>query len=298
MTRPPPSDALNVQPVVEATFGLDGGAMFGIVPKPLWERQAPADAANRIRMAARCLVVSFADRTVLVDTGMGQCWSPREREIYAVEHPAGDLRTQLMAKGIAPEAITDIVMTHLHFDHAGGLTCEVDGERRPAFPNATVHVQRENWAWAHHPTLRDAGSYRRDDFAPLAGPRGAPLSLLDGVSSLWDGRVEVLPMAGHTPGMQIVVLRDGRQTYAFLADLIPTRAHVPLAWVMGYDLDPARSTREKREILEVAIADNWILILQHEPDLPFVRVERTATDRYRVAAAAPSADHPDLGCSD
>lgn len=264
--------------------------MFGIVPRPLWEKASPSDDANRIRMAARCLLLDLGDRKVLVDTGMGDKWSEKERGIYRVEHPDGGIRDALAGLGVAVGDITDIVMTHLHFDHAGGLTERTeDGGLRPTFPQAVVHVQRENWAWAHRPTLRDAGSYREENFRPLVGPEGPQVQLVDGAARLLGDRVEVLPMAGHTPGMQVVRFDSGGTRFAFLADLIPTRAHVPLAWVMGYDLDPVRTTREKREILEMAIREDWVLVLQHEPDLPFVRVERTGQDRYRVAEAAATA---------
>ncbi|TVR03065.1 MAG: MBL fold metallo-hydrolase [Deltaproteobacteria bacterium] len=285
----------SVTPVVESEFGLDGGAMFGIVPKPLWHRKAPSDEANRIRMTARCLLLCSGEKIILVDTGLGSKWTDKESGIYAIQRPGGDLEVALARQGLRSEDVTDVVMTHLHFDHAGGLTRSGPDGPVPSFPNANVHVQRENWAWAHHPTLRDAGSYRRENFAPLVRHVPDRLHLLDGPGSVLDGLLEVEPMAGHTPGMQIVrfVAPDGR-TFVFLADLIPTRAHVPLAWVMGYDLDPARSVREKREVLERAIDENWILVLQHEPELPFVRVERAGVDRYRIGAAAATADAPEL----
>ena len=273
--------------LTECHFGLDGGAMFGIVPKPLWTRTNPADDANRIRLASRCLYLEIGQHRVLVDTGMGQKWSPKEAGIYALEHPHGSLRDHLSRLGINPDGITDVVMTHLHFDHAGGLTTLVDGARRATFPQATHWVQRENWLWAHAPSPRDAGSYRRENF-DLFGESDSPsLRLIDGPTTLF-GALELLPMQGHTPGMQIVRFTHQGQTLVYLADLIPTRGHVPVPYVMGYDIQPLRTVREKAELLDQAVRHDWVLVFEHDPDDAFARVERDARGRYRVAASAPT----------
>lgn len=268
----------------ECRFGLDGGAMFGIVPKPLWQRSNPADDANRIAMTTRCLYLECGAHRVLVDTGMGDKWSEKERSIYAVERPAGPLRAQLAAIGVDPDTITDVVLTHLHFDHAGGLTeVGAEGAMVATFPEATHHVQRENWVWAHHPSRRDAGSYRRENFALLGAPDGPDLVLHDGVTTLFDA-IELIPCHGHTPGMQILKFDVGGQTVVYLADLIPTLGHLQLAWVMGYDLHPLVTVREKHEVLENAIRNDWVLAVEHDPDHGFARIERAGVEKYRVAA--------------
>lgn len=270
-------------PIVECTFGLDGGAMFGVVPRPLWSRSNPADDRNRIDLATRCLVIDIDDRRVLVDTGMGDGWHGKAADIYKVEHAHGSLRSQLDARGIEPDSITDVLMTHLHFDHAGGLMHAGEGgSPAPTFPSARHWVQRENWVWAHHPTLRDAGSYRRDDFAALGDL--VDLTLVDGVSEIIPG-IEVIPTRGHTPGMQIVRFDVGERRLVYVADLIPTLGHLQLAWVMGYDVFPLSTVREKHEVLENAVNHDWILALEHDPIHAFARIERDGPDRYRVAEA-------------
>lgn len=282
----------------ECQFGLDGGAMFGIVPKPLWERSNPADDANRIEMTTRCLYLETADRRVLVDTGMGDKWTEKEAQIYAVARPDGSLRTQLGAIGVDPDTITDVVLTHLHFDHAGGLTTrDASGELHATFPDATHHVQRENWVWAHHPSRRDAGSYRRENFSLLGGPGGPSLELHDGVTTLFDA-IELIPCHGHTPGMQILKFDVDGQTVVYLADLIPTLGHLQLAWVMGYDLHPLVTVREKHEVLENAIRNDWTLAVEHDPHHGFARIERAGVDRYRVAARSATLDTLDRSTSD
>ena len=278
--------SVSVQPLIECFFGLDGGAMFGIIPRPLWQRTNPPDAANRIRLATRCLYLEHDTRRILIDAGMGQKWSEKESGIYALEHgEVGGIRAKLSAMGVDPDAITDVVLTHLHFDHAGGLTWrDPTGALRATFPQATHWVQRENWVWAHHPSRRDAGSYRLENFAFLGQPGGPKLELIDGVTTLFD-TLEVIPTQGHTPGMQLVRFQSGGQTAIYVADLIPTLGHLQLPYVMGYDVYPLSTVREKHEVLENAIKNDWVLALEHDPERGFARIERAGVDRYAVASA-------------
>lgn len=272
-----------LETIIESRFGLDGGAMFGIVPKPLWERTNPADDNNRIEMAARCLYLEVGDRRVLVDTGMGTKWSEKEAGIYALRHTTS-LGESLALRGIAPEEITDVVMTHLHFDHAGGLTLQTDEGLRPTFPGATHWIQRENWVWAHAPSVRDAGSYRKENFGPLA-ESGVEIRLIDGHATPFDG-VEVIVSRGHTPGMQMIKFDFDGQTIVYVADLIPTHGHVPVPYVMGYDVYPLTTCSEKAELLANAVDNDWIIGLEHDPEHGFVRVERRPNGRFRAAATA------------
>jgi len=284
-------DIRRFESLVECEFALDGGAMFGIVPRPLWERSQPADEQNRITLATRCLLIETPQHRILVDTGMGTKWRGKERDIYRVVHPRGSLREQLAAIGVEPDTITDVLLTHLHFDHAGGLTF-VDDDARPraTFPNATHWIQRENWLWAHRPTLRDAGSYRRENFAIFGEPSSPKLRLLDGATTLFDGCVRVLPMRGHTPGMQIVCFSWRGQVVAYLADLIPTSSHIRLPYVMGYDCFPLTTVDEKREVLEHAARYQWVLALEHDPKIGFIRVSSPQSDHFVVDTASALLD--------
>ncbi len=285
-----PAGVERLEPIVECRFGLDGGAMFGVVPKPLWERASPADDRNRIRMATRCIYVEAGDRRMLIDTGMGDVWNDKERDIYAVSHPNGSLGEQLADSGVAADAITDVIITHLHFDHAGGLTVEgPGGSSRPAFPGATHWVQREHWTWAHSPSVRDAGSFRPSDFAALTGPEVRSLKLVDGPAEIAPG-VEVIATRGHTPGMQLVKLAYRDATIVYGADLIPTFAHVPVPWVMGYDVHPLTTCSEKAELLANAVRHDWILAVEHDPDHGFARVEQDSRGRYRAGERSVDID--------
>jgi len=264
----------------DGRFRLDGGATFGIVPKPLWEKQIPADALNRVPVALRCLLAERGDRRVLVDTGIGDRWDARQREIYGMERRAGQLLTELDAAGIRRDSITDVVLTHLHFDHAGGACLDLASGMAPAFPQARWWLQRQHWDWAHNPSERDRASFRPDDFAALA--LGGRLELVEGHVEILPG-LRVSPVSGHTPGMQIPEFHTGEGTLVFLADLIPSLAHVHLPWVAGWDLNPLLTLSEKRQLLSRAVEDDYLFVFQHDPDHEACRVE-FANGRFRARA--------------
>jgi glyoxylase-like metal-dependent hydrolase (beta-lactamase superfamily II) len=257
--------------VLDGTFALDGGAMFGIVPRPLWERQAPPDARNRIRIAARCLLAidAAAGRRVLVDTGMGDKWDARRVEMYGIDRSRGDLSAGLARHGLTRADVTDVVLTHLHFDHAGGATRRGDGGLELAFPRATFHLQRRSWHWALAPTDRDRGSFLGEDVEALA--HSNRLHLLDGACELLP-ELEIIVSDGHTPGQQLPRFHGAGTHLTFCGDLIPTRAHLKVPWVMAYDLQPLTTVEEKKMLLAQAIEDDGILFFEHDPEIAACRL--------------------------
>ncbi|HEV3469330.1 MAG TPA: MBL fold metallo-hydrolase [Pyrinomonadaceae bacterium] len=259
-----------VEVVPDAEFRLDGGAMFGVVPRALWSRVAPPDEENRVRLNMNCLYVEAAGERVLVETGIGDKWTPRQAALYGISRE-GSLGERLLAlTGCAPEQVTVVVNTHLHFDHAGGNTrLDPDGRPAPAFPNARYFVSRAEFEHAERPHERDRASYLSENWRPLAE---------SGQLELKPDAYEVLPgltletVAGHSRTMQCVRLERGGRTLFGFADLVPTRAHLPLAWVMGYDLYPVETLEAKRRLLPRAAREGWLCLFYHDPEAPLARL--------------------------
>jgi len=252
-------------------FGLDGGAMFGVVPKPLWEKSNPPDGRNRITLAARALLLTGGGRRILIDTGNGSKFGEKLASIYRIDTSSSDIVASLARLGVAPADITDVILTHLHFDHAGGATVLVGGEVVPAFPNARYHLQREQWLAAQNPTERDRASFFSDDFMPLQ--RHGVLQFTEGEGELLPG-ITVRLVHGHTSALQCPLISDGKTTLLYCADLVPTSSHVPLPWIMAYDLRPLVTLEEKRRILGQAADEGWVLCFEHDPSLPAARLAR------------------------
>ncbi len=253
---------------------LDGGAMFGVVPKPLWEKRIAADARNRIPMGMRCLLVEHDGGLVLVDTGAGNKEDAKFHDIYGVENAGAGGRTLLedglRALGHAPGDVRLVIDTHLHFDHAGGNTYrDAAGAVRPAFPNARYVVQRGEFDYATRPNERTAGSYFAHNYAPIA--EAGRFDFVEGEREVVPG-VRVVPTPGHTPHHQSVLVTSGGETACFLADVIPTRHHLPLPWIMGYDVEPLVTLESKRRLLARAEAEGWLLVFEHDASVPWGRV--------------------------
>jgi glyoxylase-like metal-dependent hydrolase (beta-lactamase superfamily II) len=282
-----------IHTIMEGRFALDGGAMFGVVPKPLWSRTNPADEVNRIELGARCMLIKHpADGNILVDTGIGHKLDEKGRRIFKVRHEDDlgsgrelGIEAGLRSHGLALSDIDHVVLTHLHFDHAGGLTRFVDGQLVPTFPGRPHYVMREHWAWANRPSERDSGSFKPEDFRVFEeDPDAAPLVLLDGLCEPFEG-VTLIPRHGHTPSMSCVLVEAQSETYLYLADLIPTSGHVKIPYVMGYDLNPLVTCREKRELLSEAARHGWILVFEHDPHRATARVEADGRGAWRCVPA-------------
>ena len=246
----------------DGVFRLDGGAMFGIVPKVLWEKRKPADDRNRVAMDMNCLLIRDADHVVLVETGAGPKLTERQKEIFGIDAPPR-LLEELRARGVRPEQVTLVVNTHLHFDHSGGNTYR-DGDRVvPTFPRASYVFQRLEWEDATHTNERTRGSYLSDDYAPLEAA---------GKLELVDEAVEILPgirldrVQGHTRGTQTVRVSDGGATLFFTSDFMPDRHHLPLPWIPAFDLFPLDTLAAKKVILRRAVDERWVVAFTH--DLP------------------------------
>jgi glyoxylase-like metal-dependent hydrolase (beta-lactamase superfamily II) len=260
---------------------LDGGAMFGVVPKVLWERERPPDGRNRIRLAMNVMLVEDGARRILVDTGAGNKLDEKRQRIYGI-----DPRTPaevLSPAGIAPEEIDLVVSTHLHFDHAGGHTTrDARGEVVPAFPNAAYAVQRTELEVARWENERIRASYFLEDFEPLA--REGRLRLLDGDVSLTPA-LSVRLAPGHTPGHQAILAATGEGTVAFLSDLVPTSSHVRYPYIMAYDLEPLVSLATKKRFLPQAARERWTVVFQHDAAVPLGTIEESGgTLRVRPGA--------------
>jgi glyoxylase-like metal-dependent hydrolase (beta-lactamase superfamily II) len=250
-------------------FRLDGGAMFGVVPKPLWSRLCPADDANRIFMTMRVLLIENSERKILVDCGAGEKDGLKFRELYALDNSQKSLVNSLRASGITPDQITDVILTHLHFDHAGGAT-RLDGkEVVPTFPKAQYYVQRKQYDHALSRSERDRASYIDQNYEPLRA--AGQLNFTDGDTEILPG-IELLTMSGHTPFLQTVRVTDGTHVVWFPADLIPMSAHIPLPYIMGYDLFPVTTLAEKKKILPRVADEKWTVVFEHDPQVPASRL--------------------------
>jgi glyoxylase-like metal-dependent hydrolase (beta-lactamase superfamily II) len=257
--------------VLEAgSLSLDGGAMFGVVPKPLWERQRSPDEQNRIRLAMNVLLIDDGRTKTLVDSGAGTKTGKKWREIYALESTGAD---ELLAPaGLDADSIDRVVNSHLHFDHAGGNTARsASGQLVPAFPRAEYIFQRDEIETARLDNEKTRAAYEPDDFEPLFSEPGR-VRLVEGETILGRG-VSMVPVPGHTPGLQMVVVGTREGTLAFPSDLVPTASHVPYNWIMAFDLDPLMTLYSKKRWLPRAAAEGWKLLFEHDENCPLATIE-------------------------
>jgi glyoxylase-like metal-dependent hydrolase (beta-lactamase superfamily II) len=255
---------------------LDGGAMFGVVPKTLWERKIPADSRNRIPLGMRCLLVEHPEGLVLIDTGAGNKESDKFYSIYGIENSAvggvgpTQLESALAQAGFAPADVTLVINSHLHFDHAGGNTRRDDaGQVALSFPNARYVVRRGEWDWAHHANERTSASYFPHNYDPIQS--AGRLELIDSDATVLPG-ISLRRTPGHTPHHQGILIESGDERMFYLADLAPTTSHVPLPWIMGYDVEPLVTLETKRSLWAEAASERWTMVFEHDSVNAFGRI--------------------------
>ncbi len=271
-------------PVPTGLFGLDGGAMFGTVPKILWSKSNPADDQNRIPMEARALLLKSKDRNILIDAGNGSDFTakygeklgPKFAEMYALDKNGPNLISSIKSHGLNPEDITDVILTHLHFDHAGGATTEKNGKIVPTFPNARYYVQKKNFETAKDPNIREKSSYFLNNFQPLLDHNC--LTLVEGDQTNILPHISLKISNGHTEAHQVVIIQDDDLALFYCGDVVPTSSHVRLAWVMGYDLHPMTLIEEKKQLLEQALNKKTFLYFEHDPYCDAALIERNKND--------------------
>lgn len=251
---------------------LDGGSMFGSVPRTLWEKAITPDARNRIQLTTRSLLIRGEGKVILVDVGCGDKWSDKERDIYGIEN----------SPEVTPlpfEEITDVIVTHLHFDHAGGLTkLKADGTPELSFPDARLWIQKRNYELAKQPNMRERASYLANHVKPLSE---AKLELIDGTNELFPG-ITVHPSNGHTAGLQYLEIRDSNTTLYYPSDLVPTAHHLPLPYNMGYDMCTETVLQEKEALLSKALSEDAILVFEHDSETAAVRIEQNLKGHFAV----------------
>ena len=254
-------------------FKLDGGAMFGVVPKSIWNKLNPADENNMCSWATRCLLIEDGNRLILVDNGMG---NKQDDKFFGYYYLHGDdsLEKSLKAKGYHFDDITDVVLTHLHFDHCGGsIVYNSDRTKlKPAFKNATYYSNEKHWNWAINPNMREKASFLKENIIPIQ--ESGQLKFIDSNSELIPG-LKFIEVNGHTEAMMLPLITTQGKTILYMADLIPSVGHLPLPYVMAYDMRPLETLKEKQEILNKAVDNNWLLFFEHDPKIECVSLEKT-----------------------
>jgi len=259
--------------------------MFGVVPKPLWEKRIPADERNRIQLGMRCLLIEHPSGLILVDTGAGNKEDRKFKDIYGVENEGANARTSLeeglSQLGVSTDDISIVINTHLHFDHAGGNTyIDEAGELKVTFPKARYVINRGEYDYATHPNERTTASYFERNFIPVV--TNQKFEFVTRETEIVKG-IRVVPTPGHTPFHQSVLIESEEEKAFYLADMLPTHAHLPLPWIMGYDVEPLVTLETKRRILRQAEEENWLLIFEHDASIPWGRVEHDGKG-YRLKA--------------
>lgn len=255
-------------------FKLDGGAMFGVVPKSIWNKLNPADENNMCTWALRSLLIEEGNRRILIDTGMGNKQDEKFFSHYYL-HGEDSLMGSLAKAGFSREDITDVVHTHLHFDHCGGAIERLNGELVPAFPNATYWSNERHWKWATEPNDREKASFLKENILPMQTSGKLKMIDVSETCTPFTEHVSFRFAHGHTDAMMLPQIRYNNRTFVFMADLLPSAAHLPIPYVMAYDMFPLISLHEKKAFLEEAVANDYVLIFQHDPKIAACTLHRT-----------------------
>jgi len=262
----------DVKVLETGNFWLDGGAMMGSVPKVLWEKTNPPDSSNRIKLALRCLLLDNGQDRVLIESGMGNKFDSKFSEMFSITQSKNPLSDTLSKNGYSNKDITHMILTHLHFDHAGGATMLGDnGDHIPAFPNAKYYISKENWDAGINPSPRDRASYLKENYASLNDYD--QLQFISNNSFILPG-ISTYMVDGHTTGQQLIKIESEGETLIFCSDLIPLESHLKLPWIMGYDLNAQLTLKEKTKFLELASKNNWWLFFYHDPNTIAVKIKK------------------------
>ena len=253
-------------------FSLDGGAMMGSVPKVLWDKTNPSDSENRIELALRCLLVDDGENVVLIESGIGNTYPAKFKKMFNIKQHENTLSYTLNKYGYSIENITHMVLTHLHFDHAGGAVFFNDNnELVPTFPNAKYYISEDNWNAGLNPSPRDSASYLQEIYLPLKD--AGVLHIIPENSNIIKG-IDTYVVHGHTTGQQLIKVSD-QETMVFCSDLIPLKSHLKIPWIMGYDLNASLTLKEKEKFLDLASDNNWLLFFYHDPKTVAVKIKKT-----------------------
>ncbi len=277
---------IQIKSIPTGLFKLDGGAMFGVVPKQLWQRLVPADEKNMCTWSMRCLLIETPTRKILVDTGIGDKQDEKFRSHFS-PHGEDSLLGSLAKNNLSPKDITDVFLTHLHFDHVGGAVKKEGNRLVPTFPNATYYSNKTQWDWALAPNAKEKASFLVENFVPLL--EAGQLEFIDsGDGSEWkhwvDG-IEVRSCFGHTMGMMILKIPFGKRKVIFGADLMPSSAHIPMPYVMSYDIQPMETLKEKKWLLRECLAENHLLFFEHDAQIECASVKEN--NKGRIVLGEP-----------
>lgn len=279
---------MKVHTVIAGYFKLDGGAMHGVVPKSMWQRVNPADDNNMCSWAMRCLLIEHGDKRILVDNGMGD---KQDEKFFSHFHPHGEdtIETSLAKLGYTPADITDVFLTHLHFDHCGGSIKRAGDQLAPAFPNATYWSNKAHWEWATHPNIREHASFLKENILPIA--ESGQLKYIDTPDEgEWLPGIRIHYVNGHTEQMMLLEIHYNDNTLLYCADLIPSAAHISMPWIMAYDMRPLDTLKEKDKLLNRAVDNDWTLVFEHDRNIECASLQRDDKGRIRMKETFPLAE--------